>query len=372
MTALRLMRTESDDDPADELQLTPEEAEAFNQYLDDNSSFESGVLAVGQAGFRASEILQNLDYNAYRVAYSAFLNARQEETVSLVTGSFPSPIAYWFHMFNFAFDSELHRFLYLRDTWEAVIRFVHALLLAELRLKRMSLRSISSRSFSVDGLFSDSMHKLIQNISHIINYAHGQCIPLQVATLLGSDFELQVKNLNRLRNSFSHDQTPPELQARQMSQESLEMLMPVFQSLSPISEMTLLRFLRLDDLDVVCEPFVGPTAAPMRQSIRVTLDVINEAYGQEPPYLRPAHMLVYWDGHFYCLAPFIHCRQTASRHGTQICLFKKVQKRQDLRVFEYEVLGESDKFDIADTEFTDHLSSLHLLFSPAEDQESTP
>jgi hypothetical protein len=361
MTALRLVPVPDDD----ELVLTPEEAETFHQYLDEISYYEDGSLWIGQSSFAAAEVLKTLEPNAYRVMYSTFLNERQDQVISQVTSGFPSPIAYCFHMFNNVADTENQRLMHLRDSWEATIRLLHAIVIAEARDRKISFAS--TKDFCFSNVISDSVDRLIRNIEAVLGTVSDQGIDFDSSQLFGKEIGSQLRTLNRVRNGFSHSQAKSELQASNLIQSSLDELIPLFESLEGLSEITLMRVIRLENLSLRSEIHTGYSQVPSRRNIPVTSEGITAAYSHCPSYFLDSHMLIHWNDRFYCLAPLVHFRPTATGNSTQICLYKTQNNGAGNKRLVFDIVGEGMDTELERSLFTDHLNEIRMLFGAGQE-----
>jgi hypothetical protein len=341
--------------------LNEREEEAFHLYLDETATLDASSFYVAGTPFRAAEVLKSLDPAAYIEALTLYRNVRLEQIPDKVLASFPGPIAYCFHMFSRFADTENMRLMHLRDAWEAVIRFIHALVLGEARVRTLDLTGVDG--FKFKDVLSDSVDRLIQNIESMVKVSDATGLGLGTATLLGGTSSDQLRTSNRIRNGFSHSQALTEVKAGELIAESLSEFLPLLAGLEDLSQLTLMRVLALRGMDLQGEIYTGYSLVPSRQRILVGPDAVSLAYSRQPPYFQPGHMLAHWNDEFYCLAPFVHFRESSTGHSAQICLLRRSRESRGARKLIYDVMGESEDFEVDREHLQEHLNDVRALFS---------
>lgn len=342
---------------------TPEE-EAFDQFLDDQSSLINGVLDVAGMSFRASYILRSLDPEAYKEALLLYQNDQSERILQNAIDSFVSPIAYYLYMFEHGWDNAHQRLLFLRDAWEATIRIIHALVISEARLCRLDL---SQAGFKFSDLLSDKINTLIYNIEKILLSAEAQGHELAVAKLLGVGFSEQLRNLNRLRNDFSHAQAKSELQIATTIDESLGEMVSMLACIDAMRDVVLMRCRALEGAMLRREVFMGPGLTRRVNSVEISRDNIVRSYQSELPYFSPGHILAHMQDTFVCLAPFVHYWMSDNGHTTKIGLLKQ-SKSDGERLLVFELIGDGTGVNVPRAEFAIHLTEIRSLFGLGPDE----
>lgn len=339
--------------------LTKSEEDAFRQYLADNCSFENGLLIIGDAVFDAFDILKEMDPQAFANSLVAFRDERLGQLARLVTEAFPGPIAYCFHMYVNGADNEHQRLQFLRDSWEALARFVHALVVSEARHRKMDLQK-SGISFS--DLFSDRIAQILDNIEAILTYAAEEGEDLVSFRVLGPSFVEKLRRLNHLRNGFSHSNTLSAQQTSDLIDDSIEEFIPLLWSLEELRDTHLLRVISMDGNSLRLERYVGYAQVRRTGSMIVSNETMLEAFAQPIPFFRSDHLLVSRDDQFFCLSLFIHFRTDSSGHHTRILLLKKRMTVEEEPRFVFDVIGESQEISIARAQFSLHVNDLRACF----------
>ena len=116
-----------------------EEHEDFNQYLDET---ENEVI-IASVPFRPSKVLFILEKETYRIALTDFEDQQAEELKQLAFYTLPDCIAYHYWQFHRGPNSNnpIERFVHLKDSWEAVIFTLNALVWGEVRANAIDLKA---------------------------------------------------------------------------------------------------------------------------------------------------------------------------------------------------------------------------------------
>ena len=113
---------------------------AFNAWIDAKfAESNGGELTIIGKTLRPSEVLHRLGYDGYETAFQQFKESREESLIDVVTTQFPIIIAHPFSRFLEGSEHEVQRLQFLRDTWEGLINFTHALAVGEARQMRLVL-----------------------------------------------------------------------------------------------------------------------------------------------------------------------------------------------------------------------------------------
>ena len=120
------------------IQYDDPKCQRFNESLD-----EEGEVAIANVPFQRSRILYELAFESYQDAFSEFLEQEFEELKQTVYNSYPACIAYNFRLSERGegADDPVRKLLHLKDSWEAIVFVLYALVLGEVRHKRVNLKS---------------------------------------------------------------------------------------------------------------------------------------------------------------------------------------------------------------------------------------
>lgn len=332
----------------------------YNEWLDERYSEQSGTLDILGFQPRPSFVLFSLSQDTYQAAFDDFQQQREEELKEIVFNNFPSPIAHYFYRFENGYENELQRLYLLRDTWEAIVDILHALAIAECRFLNLSLADpIAFKDF-----FSDKVAQRLLNIERIITHAQDQGIDLQIADIVSILTLQTMRELNQSRNGFSHSAAQSEAQARMWTSECYEDVINVLDELRGLADIQVLRHIgQMDACTLRCEVFRGHGFTKTINNIPLTNDQIVESQ----QYFQQGQILVVCNQRIFGLRPLVYYREDASGHTTKLCMFRKTHGEVPNRRIEYEVVGESARWDEDRAVFKTEIDGLRGLFGLAPD-----
>ena len=208
-----------------------------------------GMVEIGQEQFHPAHVLETMAPDAARRGrddWSAMIRTDLEQAVC---EQFPAPIAVPFHSFLEGPRSPLARLYRLRDTWESLIRLLAALALSEAAAIETPLTPLVLREGMDQGwrdckrrdLLSDKLSVRIGLIEGVLNRAHDLGVDLQIASLLPIDVLGEVRRLNVVRNSFSHESAKSEVQAKAIIEEAYPVFREVLLDLRELQSIDLIR-----------------------------------------------------------------------------------------------------------------------------------
>lgn len=210
------------------------------------SSF--GMVEIGQEQFHPADVLE-MAPDAARRGRDECLAMIRSDLERDVCEQFPAPIAVPFHSFLEGPRSALTRLHRLKDTWETLIRFLAALALSEAATIATPLTQLRIRSGMDQGwrectrrdLVSEKLSIRIGLIEGILHRAKELGIDLQIASLLPVDVLGEIRRLNVVRNSFSHEAAKSEIQARELIEEAYPLFCEVLLDLRDLQNIELIR-----------------------------------------------------------------------------------------------------------------------------------
>ena len=208
-----------------------------------------GMIEIGQEQFHPVHVLETMAPDAARRGRDEWSAMIREDLEQAVCEQFPAPIAVPFHSFLEGSRSPLTRLYRLRDTWESLIRFLAALALSEAATITTPLTPLLLRDGMGQGwrectrrdLVSDKLSVRIGLIEGVLHRAHELRIDLQVASLLPVDVLGEVRRLNVVRNSFSHEAAKSEVQAQALIEDAYPVFYEVMLDLRDIQNIELIR-----------------------------------------------------------------------------------------------------------------------------------
>ncbi len=329
----------------------------YNDWIDERHVQEAGTLKILGFEPRPSAVLHALSQETYQTTFDDFRREHEEALVQAVCEEFPSPIAHYFYRFHNGYESELQRLHFLRDTWEALIDILHAITLAECRLKQIQL----TKFLNFSELLSDKVAQRLLNIERVLNLAVDQGLQLWVKEIVSSKALEARRELNRTRNAFSHSAAQSELQASSIIGECIEDVMDILDELRRLENVKLLRYLgHVDQLTLRCELFKGHGFAKTIRKVSITSDQSRDSQR----YFGKDQILLQGDGLILPLRPLVHYREDPSGHTTKLCLFRKMLPE---KVVEFEIVGEGSRHNEQRALFKGEFDDIRSLFGLSPD-----
>ena len=274
--------------------------------------------------------------------------------------NFPSPVAHYFYRFENGYENELQRLHFLRDTWEAIVDILHAIAVAECRFLNLSLAD----PVRFKDLLSDSVAQRLLNVERILNVVKDRGVNLEIAHISPIATLQLMRELNESRNAFSHSAAQSELQARTWIGECYEDVIDVLDDLRDLAEIQIGRHIgQVDARTLRCEVFRGHGFTKTINNVGLTDEQIRESQR----YFQHGQILAFCKQRIVGLRPLVHYREDVSGHTTKLCMFRKTRGDLPNRRIEYEVVGESARWDQDRSLFKVEIDELRVLFGLAPD-----
>lgn len=208
-----------------------------------------GIVQVGEEQFHPADVLERMAPDAARRGRDDCSAMSRRDVEQAVCERFPAPIAVPFHSFLEGHRSPLNRMYRLRDTWESLIRLLAALALSEASASATSLAPLVLRDGQGQAwrlcrrrdLLLDSLAVRVGLIEGVLHRAHELGVRLKIASLLPIDVLGEVRRLNVVRNSFSHESAKSEIQAKAIIEEAYPLLREVLLDLRDMQSLDLMR-----------------------------------------------------------------------------------------------------------------------------------
>ena len=318
----------------------------FDAYVDD----DYGTLVVQDVAIRPCDALWT-DPAAYNAARMQWVFDKQEELKRRVVESFPYPIASSYALFLDGSDSANQRWQFLKDTWEALISVLMALVACEVRDQGTVLVDTAIRR---EWLQSQTVRERIE----VIRLCREKEPAALTSTRLIADGVIEkMIVLNERRNEdFSHRGTLNERQLDELINDAHPALLGIFEGVEWLADVALVRpvDLRKEEL------FAGDNS---RRRIRESLLSADEKVklAARPGFEREVFARL--DGRIYSLSPYIICRPSERGHRTELAYFKKKVGAGPDRVLVYEVFGEAEPLRISDQNHLSDLDSIRAMFT---------
>ena len=339
-----------------------EEHEDFNQWI--NDSYEE--VRIEDQIFMPSEILFKLKKDTYHTALMDFENQRAEELKELAFYSLPDCIAYHYWQFHRGPNSNnpIEKFLHLKDSWEAIIFTLNALVWGEVRAKAINLKTAPvyhsgqpNQRFNSRILLSDELKQILENVKAVVNFSNTNGLDLKCGNAISTELINTLYTLQNNRNHFSHTATP----TREQAERELNIILPLFiivlKNLSFFDDINILRF---DSFTTRCrfQTFKGNS---LNREFDDTIDLsqTQQIYVMNNP---GEVIYVKWVDDIFSLSPFMHFFHDTSGHETYLSVFKG--KRESKFWFEPVKVRENICFDALQPRFDSEKTELQNLIVP--------
>lgn len=339
-----------------------EENEEFNQNLDEN---ENEVVICG-IPFRASEVLFTLQKETYRIALTDFETQQIEELKEFAFYNLPDCIAYnyWLSQRGPNSNNPINKFLHLKDSWEAVIFTLNALVWGEVRFRNIDLKTaLVHRSgnpnmfFNSNALLSDEPKQIIENIKAVVNFSNANGLNLKCGNFITLELIETLYELQNNRNHFSHTATP----TKEQSEEELSIVLPLFRkvikNLRFFEDINILLF---DSFTTKCR-FQTFKAYSLSREFDENIEV--QATQQGYVMTNPGEVIfAKWNDDIFSLSPFMHYKHDVSGHETYLSVYKG--KREHKFWYEPVKVRENICYDILQPRFDLEKIELQNLIVP--------
>jgi hypothetical protein len=337
-------------------------APGFNAWIDDTYEGTNGPLEIHGLELQPSEVLHQLGYSQYAAVHADYLERKASEVKDLVYFEYPRPIAYAFFRSVRGAASSLERLHFLRDTWEAVIDILHAVVVSECRHLQIDLGEalrVADRPGKLKSLLTNQVFGKLQNIEKILDWCAANEIELESARLL-ADKELieQMRELNRTRNGFSHRSTLSEAQAEAIVERASDEVYDLLEQLGGLSELELVRYVSQ----------VGPVAkfdrfrghAMTRDFL--DLDIAPGRYPGCEECLDDKRVSVLCGQRLFTLTPLVHWNTSNEGHATDLLAFRQTRGEGDACTLEFSQLSTGDPLALPRADFEAAIDELKALF----------
>lgn len=321
------------------------------------SQADGKILVCGKP-FSVSDILAS-DPDAYDEAVDEWRVASSAEFRQTIIDRFPYPIAHHFFVSDRGYDNENSRLQHLKDTWEATISVVFAMLLGEARAA--DLEDIAAPGIKREYLRSQTVRERIAVIEALRKYAFDVLATARMVQPRAIECMLE---LNRIRNEeFLHLATLNEPQSRALAERAASLLLEILESLKDLQDVQFLRFDKLRGAGKIrAECFVGASPVHRYDDVALTAQQRQTIAAHENA---ASEVWVLHGELLYSLSPYLIFRPRLTGRRTDLAYFKKSSGDGSSRVFTYEVIGESEEFPLADVHLLADLNDIKRRFVSA-------
>lgn len=305
-------------------QYDDEKCKRFNESLD-----EGGEVIIAGASFSRSRILFETDKELYKQALADFEEQDFEELKQTIFDNYPACIAYNFRLSEKGEGSTdpVRKLLHLKDSWEAVVFVLYALVMGEVRHKKVSLKAAQVfvshgtggnpvyANFNTDKILSDAIKQKIQNIKGIVQFCKANSLGFKCE---GTDESLldDLLQLQDVRNDVSHHAAPTREQAEVELKQVVPLIREMLTKTRFLENCKILRFESFTS-QCRCESFNGHSLN--REYENYSLADHQRLYVLG---LEQEQLFVLWDSECFSLSPFLHFDKDITGHESYVCFYK--------------------------------------------------
>ncbi len=338
-------------------QPTYEELSEFNNWLDE----QHPALRVAGISFDASRVLYTMDPELYYYTYQDFLRQQNDELRELVADEFPLPVALSYYRFEHGYDHNLQRLHLLRDTWEALINILHALVVSEFRF--LGIEGHKAKIYFED-LFSDKLSQKLKNIECLLQYVDEQNFNLASSRVIPINTIKKMRALNSQRNEFSHGPALSEVDAQRFISDTEDDVYKLLRDLQALRYIGLLRYVGTEGAanNVKFESFKGHSLAYTITKQKLPMSI----FASIAAFLNDEQILVRCEEQIWSLRPFIHFGQSETGLLSSLWFLRQRRKQQNPGdpppALIFGPVARTDEFPLLESDFTSELTTLHQLF----------
>ncbi|MEH2117244.1 hypothetical protein [Nostoc sp.] len=198
-------------------------------------------------------------------------------------------------------------------------------------------------------VLSDSLDAKLSIVTKLIKIAIDKGFKLSSLNVISLDLIDKLRELNRLRNGFSHTGAMSEEQAKKFILKYQADVLSVLQSCRDLRLVKLIKYKKSEGkiTEIRCEVFNGHSMNRKYEKFSLAKEDLDKC----TDYLEPNTILVNINNHIFSISPFFHFKPTVSGHQTKLCCYKKKKGETPNQKFIYEVIGDALEMDLDSTDF---------------------
>jgi hypothetical protein len=315
-----------------------------------------------------AEALEKCRPDQYHVALTEYARRQGDDALENACSEFPAPIAIPVYRALNSAENELQRLFHFRDTAEAIIVVLLAVVLGECRARGIKLTGVtfanpkgSPENFTAKKLLTDSVAHRLAMLDGLLTGLSSNPT-LVCVSRIPIDAVRRLSDLNDIRNDFAHYEAMTELEAAKVCQEMREQIADALLAFEWLAETELVTF----GGTVTGKPGVarfevhsGSTQNKNIKERTLQMAALAKCLGIVTDHLnRP---LFQWNGDVFEATPYFHTELNPKGHRRHVWLFKR-------RVWhsaetEFQVVGEREVRKIIDSAATVESAVLDGLFT---------
>jgi hypothetical protein len=313
-----------------------------------------------------AEALEKCRPDQYQIALTEYARREGDAALENACDTFPAPVAIALYRALNSAANEHERLMHFRDTAEALILVLLAVVVGECRAKGAKLKGLTFPSpsgrpeeLTARKLLTDSVAHRLAILDGMLSGLTGRA-DLLCAQRIPPGAVRRLGEFKDIRNDFSHYQAMSEPEAALVCQDLREQLADALLAFEWLTETELVIF----DRAVTGKPSVakfevhnGNSQNKPYKERELTPAALARCQGLRTEQLpRP---LFHFAGDVFEATPYLHSALTTKGHRRHIWLLKRA-KVADL---EFEVAGEREVRNLADSAATVEVKVLDELFA---------
>jgi hypothetical protein len=234
--------------------------------------------------------------------------------------------------------------------------FIFAMVVGEYRCLGLSMEGTNIK---MSHILSDSLSAKLLVVEQLLQKSNeGKC-KLESSKIIPLDVIGNIRNLNQVRNGFSHQAAKSEDQAARIFSDHFEEVFDILQKLQGLKDVTLMRFFNAesDALKPRFEIFTGHAMSRTIHEIPLTCEQHTDCIR----YLNIDSILLKINYRIYDLKPFIYFLRDDIGHNIKLCFYKKKMGEETDQQFIYEIIRESREQTISSLHFRQELETIRKL-----------
>jgi len=345
-----------------------EEFDAESKQRFDESLDADAEIRIAGAIFFPSKILATMEPDFYKEALLEFEQSEKNDAVTLICEKYPKPIALHLYRALLGTRDTKSRFESLRDTWEATIYIIYALVLGEFRANQYPLKLTRTqreehisvkqhKQMSIDDIYTQTLSNKLDVIEQLYDYAMLNALPLNCLRIISSDIIRRIRDLNKVRNDFAHSESRSETKTHQYLEKTVDEVIAILRLASELKGVRLVRYLHgtKEYSKHAFEVYRGQNIGA--DETEIDTSIIQRLSGDK--ILHPQNILAIYNDHMYLLAPwYIHIQADAGT-STRLCYYQRQDKKT--KNFIFAVLGQGETMTRPEADFTNDSSELVSL-----------
>jgi len=322
---------------------------------------------VDGIALQPAEALEKCRPDQYHIALTEYARRQGEEALENACNEFPAPIAIPVYRALNSAENELQRLFHFRDTAEAIIVVLLAVILGKCRTRGVKLTGTTFPSprgtpetLTARKLLTDSVAHRLAILDGLLTALTGKADLVCIAHI-PLDAVRRLSDLNDIRNDFAHYEAMTELEAAKVCQEMQEQIADALLAFEWLAETELVTFSGAVTGKPGIAKFEVHSGSTQNKNIKepkLEGAALGRCLGIVTDHLsRP---LFQCNGDVFEATPYFHTETDPRGHRRRLWLYKR--RIWHSSETEFQVIGEREIRKVTDTVAVE-LKVLDELFS---------